>query len=246
MSSLYSRIPGFIKGIWRGRKIESYISYSGNDTGILYEHANVLKKLARNGGEGETYSQYAQDWFIFNFIFHTKESGFFLDIGANDPIRINNTLLFEKHGWKGLAFEPQKKLAEKWSERKADCINIALGDVEKKIYFREENEHELSRVVKNKKQATTVVKQRKLMDVLDERQIRAIDFISLDVEGYEYYVLKGIDFSKVDVGVILMEISDSEIAATRRTRSYLRKNGFVMIARLQIDDVWVNQKFFDN
>lgn len=50
MSSLYSRIPGFIKGIWRGRKIESYISYSGDDTGILYEYANVLSKLARNEG----------------------------------------------------------------------------------------------------------------------------------------------------------------------------------------------------
>ncbi len=238
---IYNKMPESIKGMWRGKKIESYISYSGDEVGVLYEHANMIGKLTK--GRSETYSQFGQDWFVFHMLFHGVEHGFFLDIGANDPEIINNTLLFEKHGWNGLAFEPQRALSETWSVRKTECLNIALGECEKDIYFKEENVY--SRVVDNKKEATGVVKQRKLSDVLEERRINRVNFLSIDVEGYEYQVLKGIDFSKVNIDSLLIEISDAEIKNARKTRDFLKKKGFIMIARLWLDDVWVNRDFFN-
>ena len=50
------------------------------------------------------------------------------------------------------------------------------------------------------------VKARTLSSILNELNIQNIDFFSLDVEGYEFNVLKGIDFNKVNIKNILIEI----------------------------------------
>jgi hypothetical protein len=46
---------------------------------------------------------------------------------------------------------------------------------------------------------------RTLTSILDEVQPPEIDFLSLDVEGYEINVLKGIDFEKYKPKVIVVE-----------------------------------------
>ena len=51
------------------------------------------------------YSQACQDKFIVN-VLKGKRDGFFLEIGSNDPIVINNTYTLEKnYGWKGIMVE---------------------------------------------------------------------------------------------------------------------------------------------
>ena len=87
-------------------------------------------------GGGESYSQFGQDRFILNMIFARKRNGTFLDIGGNHPIKMNNTYMFEKHGWTGYAFEPQKEIVELWkTTRNTECFNVAVGDVDKMIKF---------------------------------------------------------------------------------------------------------------
>lgn len=83
------------------------------------------------------FSQLCQDYFLDKFIFCGKENGFFLDIGANDPIIGNNTYFFEKNrNWTGIAFEPLPKMREKWvKQRKARQFPIILGDKNAEVEF---------------------------------------------------------------------------------------------------------------
>jgi FkbM family methyltransferase len=69
-----------------------------------------------------------------------------------------------------------------------------------------------------------------LADVLEREKVGRIDFLSIDVEGAELNVLKGIDFSKCEIDLILIETeSDSE------SISFLKKEGFEHIVDLGIN-----------
>lgn len=53
----------------------------------------------------ETYSQASQDLFV-QYATNSKKNGYFLEIGASDPILYSNTYLLEKHhDWKGIMIE---------------------------------------------------------------------------------------------------------------------------------------------
>lgn len=158
------------------------------------------------------YSQVYQDMYLDNCIFHGKIKGVFLDVGGNDPVHINNTYFFEtSREWTGLAFEPVPQLNNEWKvHRKVECLPYALGSVEKDVEFCEYEKNYMSGVeqavdykgtIKNK----YMVSMKKLSTVLKEKRINYVDFMSLDVEGSELDVLKGIDFQKVYIYCIVIE-----------------------------------------
>lgn len=189
-------------------------------------------------------SQYGQDYFLHNVIFPNLTDGFYLDIGANHPTSLNNTLFFENLGWKGLAFEPQTRLCERWKNtRKNACLNIALGREDREIGFiQSDDENGLySRVKKNGDAGsdTYKIKQKRLQTVLDEYNICKVDFASIDVEGYEYEVLEGIDFSKTEIRCIVIENDKKNEMPDMKLRRYIEKKGYRFIGRIVIDDIFL-------
>jgi hypothetical protein len=45
--------------------------------------------------------------------FHRKPSGFFIEVGANDPINLSQTYLLEQNGWEGILVEPQAEYCDR-------------------------------------------------------------------------------------------------------------------------------------
>lgn len=220
----------YVKG-----KIDEY----AESDAFLYDR-NVIKKL-----KTMSFSQFGQDAFIYNLVFGGKK-GFFLDVGGNDPIQINNSYLFEKNGWKGMAFEPVKELAEKWKNvRETPCFNIAIGDEESEVEFTEMSAHQLSGIG-IKGGVSYKIQQRKLSNILKEQEIKHVDVMFVDVEGYEMNVLKGIDFTNIDITCICIENNrDSDILPDMELRQYLVQRGYTLIARLTIDDIFIKKEYFD-
>lgn len=138
-----------------------------------------------------------------------------------------------------------------WDERKAKCYNYALGDRECDIEFVEgDEEHKGGAGVKGfadrnadligNRVITRTVHQRRLGDVLKELGIREVDFISMDVEGYEMNILKGIDFDAVDIKCLLMENNkNGGNMPDLNLREFCKQKGYTFIGRIVCDDIFV-------
>ncbi len=68
--------------------------------------------------------QAEQDKYVLN-ILKNKENGVFLEIGSNDPIKINNTYLLEsKYGWRGIMVEYNESYLELYKIHRKNSIHI--------------------------------------------------------------------------------------------------------------------------
>ena len=77
--------------------------------------------------------QAAQDKFVLN-ILNKKENGYFLEIGSNHPITINNTFLLEtKYNWRGIMIEYQSEYLPLYKEHRPNSIHI-INDATKIDY----------------------------------------------------------------------------------------------------------------
>lgn len=196
--------------------------------------------------KGEDYfAQYGQDLYILRHVLPDVKNGVFVDVGANHPIYLSNTYLLEKKGWTGLAIEPLHDFDKIWhEERTTPYLHYVLGDEEKTVQFGDCDAKSLSGVkgfVENKACGEVVFterEQKRLDTLLLEQGLLRIDLLSVDVEGYEINVLKGIDFSKIDIRCIILE-NDHSLFGDTEIRSFLFARGYSLFARLRGDDIYM-------
>ncbi len=215
----------------------------------------LVQNLPKKFNE-KNYSQFGQDVFVNNFF--NKKDGIFVDVGANYPVNGSNTYLLEQNGWTGLAIEPQENLRNLWAnERKTPCLKYVIGTENKMVTFSTGNDeqHGLAGVSGFNKLTISSKKieleQRRLDDILNEYNIKDVDYLSIDVEGYEMNVLKSIDFSKTNIKLIGLENDlgfkwlpfigkriGSELGSDE-LRKFLKDKGYKYIARIVCDDFFV-------
>lgn len=156
------------------------------------------------------YSQGGED-LILAKLFNYKTKGFFIDVGANDPVKLNNTYLFYRLGWSGLNFEPIPELAEKFKEKRSRDMVITkamsnfVGEADFTAGINEYHVNSSLLDINLPKKNTIKVAVDKLENVLDELKITDIDFISIDTEGTEVDVLEGLNLDKYKPKFILAE-----------------------------------------
>ena len=173
------------------------------------------------------YSQYKQDEYLETHIFKGYKNGIFMDIGAHDGVSLNNTLYFEKYkNWSGYNIEPIQKVYDKLITNRPNSVNIncavsnndgteeficntgyteMLSGLKKtydvRHFYRLENE--------NKQMGSTTevirINTKKIETICNEYNIKNINYLSIDVEGGEFEVIKSINFDKVFIDVIEFE-----------------------------------------
>jgi len=169
----------------------------------------------------EYYAQTGEDIIIKFFL--ENERGLFVDVGCNDPINYSNTFELYKKGWTGLNIDANPELIKKYSVRPNDIsVCEAVSDETKEMLFHEFEQSEVSTlettVLDEAKKKWNYKKSRKvitktLTEILDEHSIpNAIDFLSVDVEGYDFQVLNSLDFTKYQPKLILIEMHQFNVA----------------------------------
>jgi FkbM family methyltransferase len=153
------------------------------------------------------------------------DSGFYIEAGAADGVSQSNTLFLEKQrSWSGILIEPNTEDCVRCmkNRRRSKVFNCALvsheyDDTEIEMYFRKWNKNDPGLVTStfdspiNKIDAwekynySYKIPARTLDSILEECEVKTIDFFSLDVEGYEHNVLKGFNFEKYKPKIILIE-----------------------------------------
>lgn len=171
------------------------------------------------------YSQVYQDMFVLT-VLNGKKNGTYLEIGASEPFKNNNTALLEqKFGWSGIGIEYNEKQAKQYQENRTNpilCVDALVIDYNKLLekYF---------------------------------PGIITIDYLQLDIEPPRntYKALLSIPFDKYKFNVITYE-HDYYVDITRsyrdKSRDYLQKLGYVLIVpnispdpNSPFEDWWVHK-----
>ena len=140
-------------------------------------------------------------------------TGYFVDVGANDPQLGSQSWHLEQAGWTGILIEPQPDLAARLRQtRKAKVFAVACSapaNAGKSMPLHlagplsSLNENLMD--VTLKADATVTVPVRTLDHVLAEAGAPSpIDFLSIDVEGHAREVLQGIDLVRWRPRLILV------------------------------------------
>ena len=194
-------------------------------------------------------SQDNQDKYLEENVFKGYKNGIFVDVGAHDGLSINNTLYFEKfNNWKGVNIEPIKEVYDKLLINRPNSINIncAVCNSDGKTEFLcnkgytemisgiKDNfdPRHLNRLQdENMRMGSTTelitVNTKKLETIFDEHKLTHINYLSIDVEGAEFEVIKSINFDKVFIDVIGFENNYEDVGIP--IKRYLEDMNYVVI-----------------
>jgi FkbM family methyltransferase len=200
---------------------------------------------------GQFYGQHKEDVFINSF-FPPEYKGVCVDVGAYDGLACSNTLYFEQRGWRCLCIEPIVEEYQKCCQIRKECVNCCVSDAEKddqqfNVFYLGENKSAISSLVPDQRlidshkdiitgRDSRNVRVRSLTSILDEHNYPTnIDFISIDTENTELDVLKGIDFVKYNITMLVIENNFDEPFCG----DYLKQFGYKRINRIAVNDFFV-------
>ena len=165
-----------------------------------------------------SYAQQRED-VILNRVFPGPE-GYYVDVGAADPVELSVTKAFSLRGWRGLNVEPQEHYFRLLTEdRPLDTtLRVVCGPERGSLTFYRLPDKpgwstiDAETVERLKAEGENVVEQTvdciPLADLLAEHAPEVIDFLKIDVEGAEGAVLAGMDFARFRPRVVVVEATE--------------------------------------
>ena len=143
-----------------------------------------------------------------------KKNGFFIELGANDGLFQSNTAFFEKElNWTGILIEPSFKGYEKCKKNRPKSISLnyacVSNDFKEDYILGDFNTNDpMGSIVGKRNGSKNIVKVKAitLERILQDYSNPKIDFLSLDTEGYELEILKGLNLEKNRPKYMLIEI----------------------------------------
>ena len=183
------------------------------------------------------YSQIGQDKWVHS-ILGDKKNGFFIELGASNGVYLSNTLFFEKElNWNGICIEPNPQFKNDLQRNRNCnlCFNCISDSNDKKIEFSIcQHASGVIETIGPFTQTDNIIyiETRTLDSVLTEfNSPNVIDYLSLDVEGHEYEILKSFPFDKYIINCITVEHNEPHIGSEMRMkiREILEKNNYIFI-----------------
>jgi FkbM family methyltransferase len=171
-------------------------------------------------------------------------NGIFIEAGANDGVKQSNTYSLEAlRSWKGILIEPVPHLFDECvkNRKKSKVFNAALvsddytedvveltyADLMTIVKAESGNENYSNQHIKKAKALQSLsktydfeAKAVTLNQVIEDSGFDRIDFISLDIEGYEAEALKGLDLCKWKPKYILLEVRNIKEVQLALGRNY--------------------------
>jgi FkbM family methyltransferase len=185
------------------------------------------------------------------------EGGFFIEAGANDGFSQSNTYYFEKmRSWKGILIEPIPSLFNRCrklrkgsvvincalvsSQYQQDSITMVFANLMSLVQGARKSisgdQDHIDRGVNIQRDVTAPylvsVPAKTLTSILDGEQVTTIDLLSIDVEGYEYDALLGLDLSRYRPRYIVVEANYFD-----EINAYLTEYGYTVVEWLSEQDV---------
>jgi hypothetical protein len=205
-----------------------------------------------------SFAQSGED-LIAHFIFHYLQipKVTYMDVGAHEPVAINNTYFFYRRGFRGVLVEPNVEMCKKLRAVRPQDTTLEAGigvtaareadyylmtESAWNTFSKEEAEH-MTRVTGGAIKVERVIKMPlyEINEVMAKHFGGAPTFLSIDAEGLHLAILKTIDFKRFRPAVICVETLVAgtkqhipEIPAFMETQKYVVR-GSTFVNTLFVD-----------
>lgn len=200
----------------------------------------------------KNYSERDDQDFILNFFEKDCpiKNGYFIDIGANDGIKVSNTYALALLGWSGLEVEPDPNT---YIELHKNCLAIngaslgfdpprhflapiwsAICKIDGDVAFMSDGDFcsglsKIGRVEDTTRKWSYIRVPSMNVNELRKYCTRPVDFLSIDAEGSDPDIIESIDFSWLRPKLIWAEIDKGEGTAYTRIFLHLVRNGYKQV-----------------
>jgi FkbM family methyltransferase len=194
-----------------------------------------------------SYSQEGEDRVLSRFL-EGRKSGFYVDVGAHHPRRFSNTYYFYAQEWRGINIEPSPTAITLFGQLRPRDINVMLGVAEtpgELTYYQFDDPalNTFDKALMQEREAqtpysvigTTRVMVQRLETILKENlpQGQMIDFMSVDVEGFDLQVLRSNDWRRYRPEFVLVEALNFKLERASRhpVHIFMSGIGYELVAK---------------
>jgi len=221
-------------------------------------NVNEINNQLKQYKESKYYGQWETDRIIESY-FDLNKSGICIEIGASNGVKGSNTKYFEDNGWDVLCIEANpsqekdlkscRKHVKMYGcgskNKNANLFIFKVGEknIESSLTSLKPDERLIkdhNHIINNKK--TVKIKVKTLNWILEKDtsstpffQKKYFDFISIDTEGTELDVLKGIDLNKYKIKLLVVENNYED----KSIINYLKKFNYKLDQRYKINDFYI-------
>ena len=191
---------------------------------------SLIRQLYFKSINKNYYSQFGEDKVLNELISSDLIDGFYIDVGCFHHKKHSNTYLLHKKGWTGINIDME--------EDKINLFNIARPK-DYNYYGAISDKIENVKIFRNQKYGVSSTLDPYLLekkDIIDEKFItantlinviesspfreRKIDLLNVDAEGYDYKVIKSLNFEKYSPKFIIIETHLKSIEEIIKSETY--------------------------
>lgn len=174
-----------------------------------------MQRMASDTMSFVSYAQNCEDLMLWRALKHV-EKGFYIDVGANDPVADSVTKAFYDRGWHGINVEPLPEHHADLLRARPRDINLPCaagaqaGEVDiwacdVRGWATASADVMTQHVSAGHQGAFHRVRMSTLADICSQYVTGEIHFLKIDVEGYEQAVIQGMDFSRFRPWLLVVE-----------------------------------------
>ena len=226
----------------------------------IYYFFHYLKKEKH---KKKSYSCGAIDLIVNYYL--KKNDGIYIDVGAYHPFYGNNTYKLFMRGWRGINIDLDVQSVNMFKHFRPNdenvCAAVSQSEDEKSLYFHHNRSaiNTLDQKMGYRAKEIKKIKTTTLNKIIGNSNFKSmnIDFLSIDVEGHELDVIKGLDLEKYSPKIIVIEYQDPAMKKVEFHNQdidriihsdiymYMKSKNYVLINWLHSDLVFINKKFQD-
>ena len=241
----------------RARSFNFLLKHNNKLLNYLYFFYNIY---IRNFKYLKKSSQFEEDMFIKKY-FKDKSKGKFVDLGCFHPTRDNNTYQLYKRKWTGINIDLNSLSIDLFNFFRSRDINLNIALANKKgvnkLFYSGQfsplnsmDSNHLNFLKKNfnlEKKSFKIknIKTESLNNILEKHNFFDIDLLSIDLEGYEYEVLRNFKFNNYKIDLICIEMISHNLSSKKNYQKLsriLRKNNFKFIYKTEVNFFYKNKK----
>ena len=226
----------------------------------------TIRKFLRDHSDNVkvSYSQCGEDLILQQlFMVLGIDQVTYLDVGAHHPTYLSNTYLFYKSGGRGVCVEPDPSLFEAFAKKRPRDVHLNFGagivPGQADFYlmttstlntFSKEEAERYQSYGKQRILQTIRIRLETINEIIRQNFENAPNLVSVDVEGFDYEILKNFDFKACRPEVFCLEtLSYTENKSERKLTEIIdlmHKNDYLTYADTYINTIFVDALVWRN